>query len=142
LKSLPPFEERHLVDTEGDIERPHSSTSPDPLIYGVSGGVSITPSSGEKFNTLIEQNIPQGTVALKEGATVITAEGKHVGRVERVLTEVPADLATHLLISRGLFTKETKLIPINWVKMIYESEVHLRVKKDLIEELTNMPVAG
>jgi uncharacterized protein YrrD len=142
LSTFPPFEERRLIDPEGDIERPQSSGNEVPQIYGYPGGVFVAPTSGEKFNTMIEQNIPSGTVALKEGAVVITAEGKHVGKVERVLAEAPADRATHLLISTGMFIKETKLVPINWVQTIYESEVHLRVKKDSVEELANTPVAG
>ena len=142
LESLSPFEERHLVDTEGDIGKPSSSVNTGPTIYGFPGGVSIGPASGEKFTTVMEQNIPQGTVALKEGAKVITVEGKHVGNVERVLAEVPADRATHLLVSMGMFTKESKLIPINWVEMMSESEVHLRVRKESLEELADTPAAG
>jgi hypothetical protein len=79
---------------------------------------------------------------LKEGAKVITVDGKHVGNVERVLAEVPADRATHLLVSMGIFTKESKLIPINWVEMMSESEVHLRVRKESLEEIAATPAAG
>jgi hypothetical protein len=37
--------------------------------------------------------------------------------------------------------KETKLIPISWVMMLGEDNVHLRVKKDSVEELGNTPIA-
>jgi uncharacterized protein YrrD len=89
----------------------------------------------------MEQNIPQGTVALKEGAKVITVEGKHVGNVEQVLAELPDERATHLLVSMGMF-KEAKMIPIDWVQMISQDEVRLRVRKESFEELVDTPVAG
>ena len=46
---------------------------------------------GEKFFSNIEQNIPDGTIALKEGAKVLTAECKIVGRMECIMVDMPAD---------------------------------------------------
>jgi sporulation protein YlmC with PRC-barrel domain len=135
LKSSPAFEERRIVGE--DVDAPPAS----PVMYGTPMmGASLPPDPADRFVTQIEQNIPEGTVALKEGATVITAEGKHVGRVEQVRADLPADRATHLLVSAGLFTKETKLIPITWVKMIDENEVHLRVESDALDKLADASV--
>ena len=142
LASLPPFEERHLVDTEAGVKRPHPSINSQPSVAGYPGiSVSIGPEP-DKFNTLIEQNIPSGTVALKAGAKVITVDGKHIGQVERVLAEPPYDHATHLLVSSGMFTKEAKLIPISWVQMIFENEVHLRIKGNSLKGLADVSIDG
>lgn len=139
LRSFPPFEERHIVDTEADVEKGSSEPEGPPIVFGAPGvGVTLGPTSGEKFTTQIEQNIPDGTVAMKEGAKVITSEGKRVGNVERVIADAPEERATHLLVSTGLFAKETKMIPITWVKLWGEDEVQLRVQKDAIEELADV----
>lgn len=82
-----------------------------------------------------EVNIPEGTVALEEGAKVIAADGEHVGQVEAVLTEPQADRATHLIVSEGLFFPDRKLVPAQWVNMVLEKEVHLAVPARLLEEL-------
>ncbi len=144
LESLPAFEEQHLIGAEDNTQttgfaggsRP--SELP-PAIYGpLLTGMSPRPApASEKFAIHTEQNIPEGTVAMKEGAKVITVEGKHVGNVERVLADVPADRATYLLISRGPLTRGKKLVPITWVTTLAEDEVHLRVKSESVEELAD-----
>jgi uncharacterized protein YrrD len=137
LKSFPPFEEMHIVE-ENDINRLDTSVDAPQVIYGVSGmGIRtvIMPETEEQFATTIEQNIPPGTVALREGAKVITADEKHVGNVERVLADPSVDQVTHLLMTQGLLMKEQKLIPITWVTTLGEDTVHLRVKEDVIAAL-------
>lgn len=137
LEGLPAFEETHLIETDEEPGKPEPSGSTS-MLYGYpTAGVSVGPGSGEKFATQIEQNIPEGSVALKEGAKVITADGKHVGNVERVLANAPAERITHLLISSGVFSKEMKLIPVTWVNIVDEDEVHLRVKKDSVKKLAD-----
>lgn len=141
LKSMPLFEERRLVEAKGELDLPPQNVSP--VIPGYPGlGSSDARSPGEKFVTQMEQNIPDGTVAMKEGARVITHEGKHVGNVERVIADPAVDQVTHLLISSGLLSKEQRLIPMKWVTALSEEEVHLRVKKDTVEKLAATPVAG
>lgn len=139
LKSFPPFEERRLVEEE-DITRPDVDVNVDvsmpPVIYGVQGtGPILVPVPEEHFTTTIEQNIPPGTVALKEGARVVTADEKHVGNVERVLADPSVNQVTHLLITQGLLIKEQKLVPINWVRTLDEEAIYLRVKEDIVAAL-------
>ena len=139
LESFPPLEERHLVEEtevtdQSDI---NTGTIPPatPTIYGnPSFGPMIMPPVGEQFVTQIEQNIPEGTVAMKEGAKVITADGKHVGNLERVLADSSVEQVTNLEISKGMFTKERRLIPMKWVKSISEDEIHLRVEEASLDD--------
>ena len=115
------------------------------MVYGYPvAGMSMIPEVVDLVNTRIEQNIPDGTVAMKEGAKVISAEGKLVGNVEHILAEGPTEQITHLLVSSGIFTKETKLIPITWVNTIDEDEVRLYVKKASVKKLpdTSTAIAG
>ena len=81
------------------------------------------------------RNTPEGTVPLEEGATVVDIEGEAVGEVEEIYAEPEEHRATHLLISRGLFPKEKKVIPTAWVEDIYEDSVRLSVAKDVIDKL-------
>ena len=141
LESFPPFEERHLIDANGEMDQPAKNVAP--VVYGNPGyGPIMVADPGDQFVTKIEQNIPAGTVALKEGAKVITADGKHVGNVERVLADSSVDQVTHLVVSMGMFAKEMRLIPMKWVMTLGEDEVHLRVKKVSIEDNDTTPIAG
>lgn len=83
----------------------------------------------------VEENIPEGTVALKEGAHVVSREGKRVGDVEQILVDPQEGRATHLVISRGLLLQEEKLVPTSWIEDVTESEVFLIVGADLIDRL-------
>jgi uncharacterized protein YrrD len=132
LDSFPPFEERHLVESE---EEPRQNpTDVPPVVYGAPGfGPMIVEAPGEKIVTKIEQNIPEETVAMKEGAKVITADGKYIGNVERVLSDTSVNQATNLEISKGLLVKERRLIPMKWVMSIGEDEIRLRVNEAMID---------
>lgn len=136
VEDFPVFEEEHVVANEESInpEQP-------PVIYGYGGTPILIPNPKEQLVRVSEQNIPEGTVAMKEGAKVIAAEGRHVGQVECVLADPKDVQVTHLLVSSGLLTKETNLVPIQWVETINEDEVHLGVKKEFIEDMENIELA-
>ncbi len=143
-ESFPTFEEKYLVDAnEYADELPVSEKSPSANFGSPDLGMSVArPAPGKQLITQVKQNIPEGTVAMKEGAKVITVEGKHVGNVERVLADPSVDQVTHLLISNGLLVKEMKLIPINWVMRMGKEKVILRVKKASVEELAEASIAS
>jgi uncharacterized protein YrrD len=81
------------------------------------------------------KNIPPGTVAVEEGARVLSSDGEHVGDIERIFAQPEEDRATHLLISEGLFRKEKTLIPTGWMTEVSEDEVHLSVHSSVVERL-------
>jgi uncharacterized protein YrrD len=80
-------------------------------------------------------NIPDNTVALKEGARVIARDNKEVGHVAQVLTSTPADRVTHFMIERGLLVKEHRLIPVKWVDRLADDEVNLAIDSSSVERL-------
>ena len=139
LEHLPLFEEKlEFFDIE-ELEHPHSDKNVPPPILGYLGSTPLSsPKRDEKFFSWTIRNIPEGTVAVKEGARVIAVGGKYIGTVEGVLADPRADQVTHLQISNGLLSKETILIPIHWVKSLGEDEVHLKVRKDSIEEAVEL----
>ena len=66
--------------------------------------------------------------------------GSNVGKIERVLADLSADEVTHLLVSRGMFPKETKLIPMEWVTTMTDEEVYLGVEEDTVKELADVSI--
>jgi uncharacterized protein YrrD len=77
---------------------------------------------------------------LKEGAKVMSVDGKNLGIVERVFTGMSDEQITHLLISQGKINKKTKLVPIEWVGNMSEEEVRLLVNKISVDNLDDIPV--
>jgi sporulation protein YlmC with PRC-barrel domain len=142
VEAMPLFEERQLVTEERSVEIAASSEQ---QATGPGGGLPfVTPvvlDAEETYPTEIVQNIPEGTIAMKEGAKVVTADGENLGHVERILADSDVDQVTHLLISRGLFSKEVKIIPIKWVMRIGEDNVYLNVNKDSVEGLDGIPLS-
>jgi sporulation protein YlmC with PRC-barrel domain len=142
LEYFPYFEESHTVEVNGSEHHSQTKTE-EPIVYGYPQfGPMISTAPNDQLITETEQNIPEGTVAMKEGAKVITVEGKHIGNVERVIADPTIDQVTHLIISTGLLMKEEKLIPIRWVLRIGENEIHLKVDKKSVEESDTVPTAG
>jgi len=135
-ESYPLFEERRIVEDEEQFNAP---SDVQPVVYGVPGvGPALTTNMGEPFVTRLERNIPEGTVALKEGAKVFTADDKHVGNVDRILVDPSLEQATHLILTQGLLVKERKLIPMKWVMMLGEDTVHLQVTEAELKEFDSV----
>jgi uncharacterized protein YrrD len=137
LNTLRPFEEKQYVPIhEDEVERLDPQWGLIPSFYWVPPVYSRSASGkGKSYTIETEQNIPEGTVAVKEGAKVISADDRHVGNVERVITRPRDHHATHLLITRGLLLKERKVVPMNWVSLLGEEDVHLRVGASVIDTL-------
>jgi len=143
LESFSPFEKESVVDKKTGLDHPPLSASTTPELMGYpEPDIPVMPTPGEEYVTQIGQSIPDGTVALKEGAKVISTDGKHVGKVERVLANPAMDQVTHLLISKGMFPRETKLIPVEWVSTMTEDEVYLQVDEHRVEELSDFSMTG
>lgn len=85
------------------------------------------------------RNIPKGSIPLDEGATVVDAAENKVGWVEEIFAEPQDRQVTHILISKGILIKKKKLIPIAWVKDIFEDSIRLSVTREFVE---NLPEAG
>jgi len=137
LHALPPFEEKHYLTSDAKVSEP--LVNPTPLGYSPLTASAEEPPPGPRLIAQTEQNIPAGTIALKEGAKIITAEGKEVGHLERVFTDATAHRATHLVIAQGLFAPKRRLIPITWANIVDENEVHLAVKESTLDWLRTYP---
>ena len=65
----------------------------------------------------------------------MSSDGEHIGDVERLFINTNSNRATHFVISQGMFFKERKLVPTNWVRSVTEDEVQLYMSSDLLERL-------
>ncbi|MFZ6028647.1 MAG: PRC-barrel domain-containing protein [Chloroflexota bacterium] len=141
LDQFQDFEETYYMYADAEREPFPAMRRPVPALYwyppvgvwGMPGGPAYYGS--RVYSSVKEENIPEGTVALEEGARVISSDGEHVGDIERVYTEPSADRATHVLISKGLIMKERKIIPTQWMTNIMEGEIHLSVDSELVGNL-------
>jgi hypothetical protein len=147
IDRIPDFEEVHYIpldtvdETALNASAMPDSVPPRSLYYYPPAGASWGQYPGilgygePPYVVETSQNIPDGTVALKQGAKVIATDGEHLGNIERIYADTQVERATHMVVSKGLFFKEKKLIPTNWIKSVEEDEVHLAVKSGMLDKL-------
>ena len=135
LGALPVFEMPHYVPKSEQAPEPSGSdiaAVPNPPYGTPMIAVPARPLPPDQVSdqvvaTQTDRNIPHGTVAMKEGARVITREGKEAGEVERVVADSQIGQITHLLISSGLLDRFPRLkfvsveSGIGWLPFMLES---------------------
>lgn len=159
LDELPRFEETHYVAYDADEETATPDSTPvtdaaatteyvqpyyayppvgvawpgfysDPL-----GAYALGAYPAQGYKIEVERNIPEGAVALREGAAVVDNGGEQVGTVARIVIDDQSQQATHLLLTEGWIFREQRLIPLNWVKEVTDEEVQLQVSADFLKRL-------
>jgi uncharacterized protein YrrD len=131
LESAPPFEEEKVIAiTESEVEIAPTQPGPTAGVYGTPiAGVPMA-QPPDRYKAEKVQNIPDGSIALKYGARVLTMDGKSVGSVEAVRIEAPGDHLSHFLISSGLLGKEYKWMLAEWVGGMNEEDLQLRAEHE------------
>jgi uncharacterized protein YrrD len=140
FESLPDYEEKHFIPLEDDELPPTFGPGQAPPMYWYPFR-SVHDSQDHILRPHIietEHNIPDRTVALKEGAKVTSADGKHVGHIERVFVDPDTDRVMTLLVSKGLLLKERMFIPSAWISGFGEHEVKLAVGSKLLEKQSRL----
>jgi uncharacterized protein YrrD len=128
VAELPPLE----------IERRETLTGtagPGQTFQTLEGGIHPPPGPEYKIITETKRTIPEELVALKDGAQVMSADDEEVGKLEGVLTESETCNVTGLIVSQGALNKTSKAIPIQWVKMLGEDEIHLTAGMQQVADL-------
>ena len=107
-----------------------------PILYPpYPGGVPEIAHYGPPYVTKTHGNIPADTVALREGAKVISRDQIEVGHLTQVLMNTSTDQVTHFVIAKGFLVKENRLIPVGWVDRLADNEVHLAIDSNTVERL-------
>lgn len=98
------------------------------------GEVALVESEGQATPpTSTLQNIPEGTVALKEGAKVITSDGQNVGDLDHFNTT--ENRITDLFITKGKLLKARRLVQAEAISSILENEIRLNVDAAFVNSL-------
>jgi len=82
-----------------------------------------------------ETSIPEGRIAIAEGAQVISVDEKHIGNVEQVIADAESNNVTHFVVGKGFLLKEHKLVPAFWVTKVAEEKIYLSVEARVFERL-------
>jgi uncharacterized protein YrrD len=72
---------------------------------------------------------------LKQDANVKSADGKDLGRLDRVVIDPKTGDIVNIVVKKGFFFSEDRVIPIEWIESTSEEEVRLREDVEDFEEL-------
>ncbi|MFN2104553.1 MAG: hypothetical protein ACK2UJ_06745 [Candidatus Promineifilaceae bacterium] len=103
-------------------------------------GTQVNAGAGEKEKVHIKEisrkNNLEDSIALKEGAKVISDDEQLIGTIKRVITTAPEEeRVTDLVVSQGLIWIEKKQVPVDWISNITEDAVTLSVSSESVENL-------
>jgi uncharacterized protein YrrD len=82
-----------------------------------------------------ETSIPEGRVAISEGAQVVSADDEHIGNVEQVIANSESNTVTHFVIGKGFLLKAHKIVPVSWVDTIEGDKLRLLVEARQFDRL-------
>jgi sporulation protein YlmC with PRC-barrel domain len=138
LEDLPDFTETSYIDTDRPDDTEENAETvffypPRHVSWWTTGGRIWYPKPRYILKT--EEAIPEEAVALEEGATVVGSDGDNIGEIERVIVEESDKHASHIVVSRGLLSKEHKLIPTLWITDVMEDKVYLSIDSEMFEHL-------
>jgi len=133
------YETTHYVPLD-QADAPYESIDPYywyPPVNFQSPTAGIAPGIRPDYVPVTETSIPDGRVAIAEGAQVISADDKHIGNVEQVVANSETNNVTHFVVGKGFLLKEHKLVPSHWVTSVDvdEDKVYLSVEARLFDRL-------
>ena len=133
------YETTHYVPVD-QLDAPYESVPgaywyPPTGVFAPPGGTGMIPDIGPDRVLRTETSIPEGRIAISEGAQVISADDEHVGNVEQVITDSEGKHLTHFVVGKGFLLKEHKLVPAHWVDKVSNDRILLFVEASLFERL-------
>jgi hypothetical protein len=85
--------------------------------------------SETRWVTVTREAIPQGEVAVRQGARVEATDGR-VGRIDEFLVDPATEQVTHLVLRKGhLWGQRDVTIPVSEIDHLEENAVHLKLDK-------------
>lgn len=130
-KTLPPFEEAHVVPFY-DRSRPQYPDYTNPLLWYPHAGFEV--GNVDVAKTTVERTVPDDSTALKVGASIFGRDDEKIGKVAEVVVDPTGRLAG-IVASSGLPATDRKFLPASWVQYWGEEEVYLAVGTGTIEKL-------
>lgn len=138
LEDLPDFTESSYVSREETDDSEEEAATlyyypPQHIAWWTTGGRIWYPKP--KYVLKTKSAIPEETVALEEGAKVISEDEEDIGSIERVIVEESDERATHVVVGQGLLSKKYKLVPTLWITEVSEDKIYLSIDSDMFERL-------
>jgi sporulation protein YlmC with PRC-barrel domain len=159
---LPPFQVKYYVGTNAPVAKDGGLgrlfaprgywTAPGGQLGGSGVGVPVRgipdsptplpnlPPAGAELEQ--ETNVPDTTVALKEGARVLAEDGTPVGNVVRIVADTDTGRATHFVLARGAVSNNHIAVPTDWLGEVKEKEVRLLVEAEVVNQMSPLEEAG
>ncbi len=98
----------------------------------------LTPAAG--IVPLEHERVPPGELSVRRGAPVEANDG-HVGRVDAFLVDPADGRISHLIMTEGhLWGKKNVSIPVGQIDHVEEDKVYLKLSKDAVSHLPEIPV--
>lgn len=138
VEDLPNYETTHYVpvDQKGAPFNNLETSYWYPPINFQTPAPGRMPAVPVELDTRTEPGIPEGRIAITEGAAVISADDKHIGNVEQVIMNSEGNSVTHFVIGIGFLLKEHKLVPAHWASSMDDDEkIRLSVDASLFDRL-------
>jgi len=142
LEKTPDFDENMYVSTEEKAKLNENAQALylyPPVRLGGWNTSDRVWNPAPKYVAKREKILPEGMIALEEGAQVVSNDEENMGEIEQIIVESqiesPHERATHFVVSQGLFSKEHKLIPTFWITNVMDDEVHLSINSEVLEKL-------
>ena len=138
---LQDYQKTHYIPVENYINKEIDGKII-PLLFYAPLPVATTHAKHPATVPVVKENLATDKEPLEEGMTVVALDKRKVGGVKEVILNPTTDRVTHLLVYTGLLFKHRFLIPLEWVKDIKESAVHLYVDSKVIEMLPEYEQEG
>ena len=138
VEDLPNYETTHYVpvDQKGAPFNNLETSYWYPPINFQTPAPGRMPAVPVELDTRTEPSIPEGRIAITEGAAVISADDKHIGNVEQVIMNSAGSSVTHFVIGKGFLLKEHKLVPAHWASSMDDDEkIRLSVDANVFDRL-------
>ena len=136
LDDLPVYKEERYVEVDTPSTAKQRVAGPAILYDYPPVGTSPQPNRGEQLTKTTQYRAIHGDAEpIRNGAKVISLEGKNIGNVEKVVVDSQTDDVTHFVITKGIVLVEEKLVPAGWIDDVDENEIQLYVDQDVIKNL-------
>jgi uncharacterized protein YrrD len=135
-QTLVPVDSIYSADEKRVVLQQHAEDLMSGRQFQHGGEVALTESemaADQPASASALHNLPDGTVALKEGAKVVTSDGQNVGDVDHF--NATENRITDLFITKGKLLKTRRLIQSELISSILENEIRLNVDADFINSL-------
>lgn len=141
IEDLQDYKETHFIPVDNYID--HRVTGEIiPMIFYSPLSVSRSYATQLTSVPVIKKKLPPEKESLKKGMDVVALDGEDVGSVKELILHPTTDRLTHLLVSEGLIFKREFLIPVEWIREVEKSHIHLYVDSKVIGKLPEYEQEG